>query len=304
VDRPEEAGPCRCHQDVRRWRDDLAQRLRPASVNGALRVFRLVLTQAAEDHEIANPAASVKSLEEPEPYTEDHPGLLTEVELGRVLEAMRARTFQSYALTMTLGLTGMRKGEATALRPEDLDFDAGVIHVRRGQWRDLLGSPKGRGGQDGADGAGAGGGAPGAGGAAAGEQEGAARGVAVPGPEGRPHQAERPGAAAEGRPGGIGGLAGRCTVHGLRRSFNNALRKRASGIVTRAIVGHVSEEMTEHYSHVDRQEKADAAAEVARLVLGDDPSLREGSGGGSKAGERSASTNSAPSLVRGQGFEP
>jgi hypothetical protein len=45
---------------------------------------------------------------------------------------MRARTFQSYALAMVLGLTGMRKREATALRPEGLDFAAGVIHVRRG----------------------------------------------------------------------------------------------------------------------------------------------------------------------------
>ena len=81
-----------------------------------------------------------------------------------------------------------------------------------------------------------------------------------------------------------GADAGRCRrvqTGQLRRSFNNAFRKQTSGIVTRAIVGHVSEEMTEHYSHVDQKEKLEAAAGVARAVLGGAP-LRGGSSGGSE----------------------
>ena len=57
------------------------------------------------------------------------------------------------------------------------------------------------------------------------------------------------------------------SVHGLRRTFNNLSRQQVAGnIVTRAITGHVTEEMTEHYSHVDRAEKLCAADQVVALT--------------------------------------
>jgi integrase len=62
------------------------------------------------------------------------------------------------------------------------------------------------------------------------------------------------------------GITKRVTVHGLRRTFNNLSRQVAGAIVTRAITGHVTEEMTEHYSHVDRAEKLRAADQVVALV--------------------------------------
>ena len=37
----------------------------------------------------------------------------------------------------------------------------------------------------------------------------------------------------------------------LRRTLNNFIRKDAPGIVTRSIMGHVSEVMTNHYSVVN-----------------------------------------------------
>jgi hypothetical protein len=39
-------------------------------------------------------------------------------------------------------------------------------------------------------------------------------------------------------------------VHGFRRTFNNLPRQVASGEVVRSMTGHVTERMTEHYSHV------------------------------------------------------
>jgi hypothetical protein len=51
-----------------------------------------------------------------------------------------------------------------------------------------------------------------------------------------------------------------------RRTFNNLSRQVAGVIVTRAITGHVTEEMTEHYSHVDRAEKLRAADQVVALA--------------------------------------
>ncbi len=46
----------------------------------------------------------------------------------------------------------------------------------------------------------------------------------------------------------------RVTIHGLRRTFNNLSRQVAGEIVARSITGHVTQAMTEHYSHVDAKE--------------------------------------------------
>ena len=62
------------------------------------------------------------------------------------------------------------------------------------------------------------------------------------------------------------GITKRVSVHGLRRTFNNLSRQVAGVIVTRASTGHVTEEMTEHYSHVDRAEKLRAADQVVVLA--------------------------------------
>ena len=62
------------------------------------------------------------------------------------------------------------------------------------------------------------------------------------------------------------GITKRVSVHGLRRTFNKLSRQVAGVTVTRAITGHVTEEMTEHYSHVDRAEKLRAADQVVALA--------------------------------------
>lgn len=62
----------------------------------------------------------------------------------------------------------------------------------------------------------------------------------------------------------------RITTHGFRRTWNNLARQLADRMVVRSIVGHTSEAMTEHYSHVALDEKRAAAEAVARLVRSED----------------------------------
>jgi hypothetical protein len=58
----------------------------------------------------------------------------------------------------------------------------------------------------------------------------------------------------------------------------------AGEIVTRSITGHVSQEMTEHYSHVAREEKLKAASEVVKLVFGEKPDDGRGASWGTSGG--------------------
>lgn len=61
-------------------------------------------------------------------------------------------------------------------------------------------------------------------------------------------------------------LGRRVTPHGLRHTANDLLRRVATGEVVRSIVGHVTTQMTHHYSHVDTAEKTTAATRVLALV--------------------------------------
>ena len=74
------------------------------------------------------------------------------------------------------------------------------------------------------------------------------------------------------------------TVHRpwLPRTFNNIARQVAGEIVTRSITGHVTQAMTEHYSHVGREEKLAAAGSVVRLVFAAKMGTSGGSSGGSQ----------------------
>lgn len=60
----------------------------------------------------------------------------------------------------------------------------------------------------------------------------------------------------------------RITPHGLRHTANDLLRRVADGEVVRAITGHVTEQMTHHYSHVDETEKRAATVRAFEVVTG------------------------------------
>jgi integrase len=64
------------------------------------------------------------------------------------------------------------------------------------------------------------------------------------------------------------GIHDRFTLHGFRRTWNNLLRQVASGAITRSMIGHETEEMFLHYSHIEREEKQSAAERALALVDG------------------------------------
>jgi integrase len=79
------------------------------------------------------------------------------------------------------------------------------------------------------------------------------------------------------------------TAHTMRRTFNNLVRQNAGEIAARAMVGHSTSEMTEHYSDVTVQEKrAAVAAAFGPMAAPKQPSgstewvkpVLSGSGGG------------------------
>ena len=74
------------------------------------------------------------------------------------------------------------------------------------------------------------------------------------------------------------GIEKRFTIHGLRYTFTDLVRRaNVDAVVRRALTGHVTEEMQRHYSTVGIDEKRAAIAGVLRLV----PTNGGGSGGGS-----------------------
>ena len=125
----ERADACELHaRDIEAWRDHLiASGYRASTVNGHLRILRLVL------QEVGNSAArAVRAVPEDDARTtDDDPNLLSEDELTRFLEVAREDWPQHYAMIVLMFSTAMRMGTVRALRWEDLDVDNGIIRVRR-----------------------------------------------------------------------------------------------------------------------------------------------------------------------------
>ncbi len=66
-------------------------------------------------------------------------------------------------------------------------------------------------------------------------------------------------------------IAPRPSSHWFRHTLNDLLRRATTGEVQRAITGHATREMSEHYSHVGRDEKRaglTAALSLARIGRG------------------------------------
>jgi hypothetical protein len=59
----------------------------------------------------------------------------------------------------------------------------------------------------------------------------------------------------------------RVTLHGLRYTFTDLIRlSKADAVVRRALTGHVTQEMQDHYSNVGTEEKRAAIAGALKLV--------------------------------------
>ena len=129
--------------DVREWQARVARGRAGATVNGALVMLRMLLEDAVDEYGLPkNPARRIRRLPVRK-ATDEEPNLLTGQELGRVLMWSEANLpLEQHALAVTLALTGLRYGEATALKWDDMDVAAGIIRVRRAQWHGVVSTTK------------------------------------------------------------------------------------------------------------------------------------------------------------------
>lgn len=241
--------------DIRVWLDK--QKGKPATVNGRLRVLKTLLADAAFELALPrNPAERIPALRMKR--DEDDPNRLQADELAKVLAVFEETEPEWYPLVLLIAVTGMRFGEATALKWKDIDEQAGLIHVRRSQWKTVVTDTK----------------------------TGSRRTVPLPTVLSKTIRKHRQRLLKRQAPGLSSGwvfvnrkgrlysttalqkpiervmrkveITRRQTTHGFRRTFNNLVRQFTTGEVVRAMTGHVTEAMTMHYSHVETEEKRTA----------------------------------------------
>jgi integrase len=241
--------------------DRLAEKAAGNTVLNELRLLRtLARDSVAEGIAARHWADRVK----PPPvrgYTEERPNMLGPAQLKRLLGAVPPKW---RTLVGLMALTGLRWGEASALRWEDLDDDAGVIRIRRGNWKGQETTPKTERSRRVVP-------------LPPGLERAGRSGLMFPTATGRLHKGTplvkvmRKACAAAGVP--------YTTPHGLRRSFNNLARQVTTDQILKSMLGHTTDAMTEHYSMIGAQEKRAAQTRVLELIEGseDEGSEDEGS---------------------------
>jgi integrase len=129
-------------RDIKLYAAKVAKRgVAQHTVRLALAPVKALLATAFEDGLIrANPSANVRIVVPADPERhEQHVKALSEPELAAVLGEIPSRWMPLFAC---LADTGLRIGEACALRWQDLDLDAGRLSVRRNVYRGVVGPPK------------------------------------------------------------------------------------------------------------------------------------------------------------------
>lgn len=118
-------------REIVRLQQSLAEKMKPTSVNCVITLLKGILNDAVNDGIIIkNPAAGVKTLRESGAVATEtiHRALTTKEQTAFVQEA---RQEWLYEMLMLLLCTGMRQGEAAALKWSDIDYVNGVIHVTK-----------------------------------------------------------------------------------------------------------------------------------------------------------------------------
>ncbi len=253
-----------------------------ASKNSAFRVLRAMFRDAAAELDIHDPTQRIRAL--PEKRTSGAK-VLSATELAALLDAAREVAPKYYALILTLASTGARWGAVSALTWADLDFDARTLRIEKAQYDGVVDTTKtghrrtlamtedlavvleAR-------------------------REEMQRAVAparlrqdtlvFPSQAGthmQPSTIRDALLAASVRAGlaeGVYDDRGRLvrgkgrvpSAHWFRYTLNDLLRRVASGEVQRALTGHTTVAMSEHYSHVDVEEKRVALGRVWDTVSG------------------------------------
>lgn len=253
----------------------LGARLAVAAGNTVLNELRCLRTIAADSvAEGLSPAYWCDRVKQPEVegYTEEDPNLLRPDQLQALIEAIPRRWL---GVTVLMAMTGLRWGEASALRWEDIEscqVDGQTlwsVRVRRGNWKGEVVTPKTK--------------------KSVRAIPLASMVVPLLGPRqskgylfpnrdgglyrGSPLRAVLDRAAVqlgwarwEGDRKDRKAVGFRITPHGLRRTFNDLARRVASREVVKAVTGHATDAMLEHYSVVDMGEKVAAVDAVVALL--------------------------------------
>jgi integrase len=118
--------------DVRRWHQDLTAQVSSYTANVAKKFLRAALVTAAEEFQLRVPAMPARI---GRGRAKPRKTILTPEQVGVLLEAAlkdeRKGLYYAYPF-----LTGVRPSEQLALLWEDIDFDVGVIRIRRMQEQD------------------------------------------------------------------------------------------------------------------------------------------------------------------------
>jgi integrase len=247
------------------------RRYSAGAIRGQYRVLASIIAAATARQRLPNPCDGVAT---PRKGKRRKGNVLRADELERVLSFMRAESPEWYPAVLLDAFTGLRWGELSALRWDDIDEAACVIHVQRSNWKgkvidalkcddedddkekvvplldavaEVLHEHRRR--------------------MVAEQHPGLATGWIFPTQRGTLHKGsplrkvlDRAVEAAE--------IGRRVTPHGLRHTANDLLRRAASGDVVRAIIGHSTPQMTTHYSHVDEDEKRAAVQRAFAVVTG------------------------------------
>jgi integrase len=250
-------------------------------------VFRFAMRQSPPvlDRDPSLPVALPKVMKVDD---DDKLNKLSAAELARALRVAEERFPEWHAMFLLLACTGIRFTHVSALKWEDIDFDAGVIRFRRKQVEGVVGNitaikrcPRQLPLRD----------------AqkpelrvlehalqahrkrlVAAQHPGLAAGWCFPSEAGT-CDTYRPALAAWRSVQERAGVANVTTLHALRHTFNNLTRHQGiDPLVIRSLTQHTSEAQREHYSAVALSEKANAMNGVLRLVRGGD------SGGDSAVG--------------------
>ena len=255
-------------RDVEQWMVAGKKRgYAPGTVNSWLRVIRAALSGALRDRLVSfNAAQQVRA------FTVDvdleDTNSLTNEELLRLLDALRKQDHNVHAAAWTQALTGLRWGEVSALKWEDLDEQARVLKIRRTvcerQLRPLTKTRKAR---------------------IVGVPEvlisllrchleqlvaeqhrGMASGLMFPSLRGTPLGSGRISDALV-RARRDAGISTRFTSHGFRRTLTDLLRNaQVDPVVAAGLTGHETERMRRHYSTVRVADAVDAGDRVMRLL--------------------------------------
>jgi integrase len=269
---------------------------KPSTVRGKVRVlrsmFRFAMRQSPPLME-RDPTLAVTLPKLPRVDDDDKANQLTGEELARALRVAERDYPEHYAMLLLLACTGIRFTHVSALKWDDVDFEAGVIHFRRKQVEGRVASitttkrcPKKLPLRD----------------ASkpelqlledalrqhrralvAAQHPGLAAGWCFPNRNGSCDSWERT-QLAWARIQEAANIARPCTLHGLRHTFNDLTRHQGiDPLVIRSITQHTSDAQREHYSAVNLGEKANAMNGVLRIVKsgdrGGDQSSAAGGGG-------------------------